>query len=88
MRIDFKSLLIGVLATALLASMMGAGDVPHQRYQIAAAPGQALYVLDHSTNKVFVIMPEDSAWRRYKSFSIDDAISKDAGAPIEFGPAK
>jgi len=63
MKVDFKTLLIGLLLGICVTLSMGqrAAEPAHKldadyRYQISAAPhgdGYVLFILDHETNKIY-----------------------------------
>lgn len=80
--LDIKSLLIGILATALVAVMLGAGQQPGSgpRYQISAAANEkTAFVLDNESQKVFVIYKKaDSAkWSTFDEFILNDTLLTD-----------
>lgn len=92
--VDIKSLAIGILGTALVAVLFGAG--PQQqaapaRYQVSYMNAQHILVLDNQTNRATVLFKKpienvvEWPWTNEYSFSLEDAINKPAGAEATIG---
>lgn len=94
--IDFKSCLIGILATSLVAVLLGAGSgqqpapppVAAQRYQISVADG-SLYVYDNTTGLMNILKQSHYTpfpWVDRDQFSLNDALTKKEGGSVQAGP--
>ena len=95
--IDAKSCLIGVLATALVAVIIGArfqltAAPAAQRYQFATT-GKSMLVYDTQSGVMSVVSPRfekngDFAWFTEDQFKLDDALTRQGGGVVTPGPGR
>ena len=93
--LDLTSLLIGVLATALVAVVLGAGQQQPapaaHRYQFAGV-GKTLLVFDNNTGIMSVVdarfEKNDFGWFAEDQFRLEDTLTRKTGGLVTAGPGR